>query len=162
MSVMGKARAVPRSARVAQGFPRISDFVDHMVSVRNVREQRCREVHEKIARVSRRKHLLSDFDLVLQTDKNLKRLARQEAGCANTDSVPLKVEWRPGHGEPKEFGERARSWKAGPRYRYSPSTRIVIVPASWVLRKIREGECRFGRTLREAAAKVCLRKISNG
>jgi hypothetical protein len=140
------ARSIPRSARLAQGHPRIRDFALHVMRVRAARADRRRMRPNPIrTAIVRRLQRIVDDQLVLR------RAARAEAGLCAHDSAPVTVVYAPREAGAPLAASRLRPasrgrgyikyhWANGPARGtvYHPSTRHVSTPAAWVLGRIRE------------------------
>src|SRR5262245_6306358 len=114
------ARLIPRSARVAQGYPRISDFARH---VRRIRAERAK-LRERNPDPLRRE-ILAKLDRILADRRDLFVAARREA----------KFWWGPrvhawwGSGKPRAY--------QNVRLRYCKTD--VAVPATWLLARLDKG-----------------------
>ena len=142
------ARSIPRSARVAQGYPRIGDFARRVMSVRQ--ERAGRRIYADSLQTLRRE-IAGRLERILWERQDLRRAARREAGLDPRDSAPCRVDYAPRDpGEPlcgsrlapaeQGRGYVKRSWQNGSASGtvYHPSTRRVSVPAAWVLARLRE------------------------
>lgn len=85
------ARSVPRSARVAQGYPRIRDFAHHVMRVRDERARR-----RKMPALSHEQQgIVEGLQAALDADPILRRMARTEADMRPHDPIPCSRRRRP-------------------------------------------------------------------
>jgi hypothetical protein len=141
-------RRVPRSARVAQGYPVLRDFALHVM---RVREQRARRRAYTDAQETIRREIAARLQRILDSRRDLRRLAREDALLDPHDSAPCIVYFAP-RGPGERLVDSARhNYEVGRRYVkyhwarngargtvYRPSTRHVRVPAAWMIGRIRE------------------------
>lgn len=144
-------RSVPRSARVAQGFPRLRDFARHVLRVRARRAGLRRPGKNPTDHV--RDNIERTLGKIFSERPDLRRAARQAACCDKHDAVPVVVEFAPPRGPGKRLLESRREPTVkGDRYVkypwsncgasdivYHHSTRHVSVPAVWLLRQLKAG-----------------------
>jgi len=116
------ARRIPRSARVAQGFTRLSEFARNVKQLRAKRAEWRKKYPDPLRRAT-----LARLDRVLDDRRDLVIAARREAAFWWKPRV--NVWW--GGGKPRAY-ESARLARDG---RYYPK-RDVAVPATWLLARI--------------------------
>jgi hypothetical protein len=131
-------RSIPRSSRVAQGYPRIRDYALYVMRVRAERAERHTYTDSLVLA---RREIVARLQRILDDSIALRRQARAAAGLGREWTPPYVV----------QFASRTQPAVRGNSYAkyhwancgatgtvYHPSTRIISVPAAWLIARIRE------------------------
>ncbi len=131
-----EARSIPRAARVAQGYPQVRAFADHLRQIRAERAT-ARKYTDSLA--SARASICARLRAELRGRADLKLAARRESGLGCEWTPPCDVRWgcEPTHvAGPRYVKYHWRNGPAGGTV-YRCSGRYIVISAAHALAMLR-------------------------